>query len=495
MDKRNKEFLLYLKKHACMTNYYIVLEIPDFSNESAIKSAYRSLSKKYHPDINNDPYAHEYFLKINEAYDFLINENKRFLLNQFLLVLQNTNKLEHEVQEPIVHSFFTDRKSFVINDYIFIRWHVAHCKEVSINILGAVSQEGSHYLKVDRYTDEILIILTVIGLNDKRYSYEIRLNYFNEHPAVKAYHEMVTKHSETKEINFKEEKFFDTHARLGKNEFVNRMMLLFLILLLNACLYSLVTYKHFMFILLVFNFWFIYVQCYKRLHDTVKLKTAAWKLWIPVYNLFILKELFVLDSEPETNMFGIPPLQSKKSFFNWVFSSIKKTVCQLNLIQKITMSTFIFIFFGIGYKSIRTYDERNVHLTSEYIKTSRPSNNGRVTKEYYLVFDKVLTIEATEIEYEEIVYRKYFDVFKVAVDKNNEVQYVHVIDSKNTKEKRLNYGVLGNANPFLIIIALIFLGQIYVLKNFKKASEIAFVSGYTVFAFFAYLYTLYLILF
>jgi len=63
-----------------MINYYVVLEIPNFSDQAVIKKAYRKLSKKYHPDVNKDPFASSYFLKINEAYNFLIDENKRMLL-------------------------------------------------------------------------------------------------------------------------------------------------------------------------------------------------------------------------------------------------------------------------------------------------------------------------------------------------------------------------------------------------------------------------------
>ena len=67
-----------------MINHYVVLEIPNFSDQTVIKKAYRKLSKKYHPDVNKDPFAGSYFLKINEAYNFLMDDNKRMLLHQFL---------------------------------------------------------------------------------------------------------------------------------------------------------------------------------------------------------------------------------------------------------------------------------------------------------------------------------------------------------------------------------------------------------------------------
>lgn len=41
--------------------------------EQLIKSTYRKLSKKYHPDNNSSKYATEQLYKVNEAYESLIN--------------------------------------------------------------------------------------------------------------------------------------------------------------------------------------------------------------------------------------------------------------------------------------------------------------------------------------------------------------------------------------------------------------------------------------
>ena len=40
-----------------------------------IKLNYRKLAKKYHPDINKDPNATEKFQEVNDAYEFLTEEN------------------------------------------------------------------------------------------------------------------------------------------------------------------------------------------------------------------------------------------------------------------------------------------------------------------------------------------------------------------------------------------------------------------------------------
>ena len=78
-----------------MINYYVVLEIPDFSDLPAIKKAYRTLSKKYHPDVNTDAFATDYFQKINEAYSFLTDHNKRMMLHQYLQATKHATKTYH----------------------------------------------------------------------------------------------------------------------------------------------------------------------------------------------------------------------------------------------------------------------------------------------------------------------------------------------------------------------------------------------------------------
>ena len=49
-------------------DYYEVLGISKDASEQEIKKAYRSLAKKYHPDMNKSPDAEEKFKEINEAY-------------------------------------------------------------------------------------------------------------------------------------------------------------------------------------------------------------------------------------------------------------------------------------------------------------------------------------------------------------------------------------------------------------------------------------------
>lgn len=65
-------------------DYYELLGIDKNADESAIKSAYRKLAMKYHPDKNpGDKVAEEKFKEINEAYEILSDSEKRKMYDQF----------------------------------------------------------------------------------------------------------------------------------------------------------------------------------------------------------------------------------------------------------------------------------------------------------------------------------------------------------------------------------------------------------------------------
>ena len=64
-------------------DYYEVLGLKKGASKDDIKSAYRKLAKKYHPDINKEPGAEEKFKEVQEAYDVLFDDNKRQMYDQF----------------------------------------------------------------------------------------------------------------------------------------------------------------------------------------------------------------------------------------------------------------------------------------------------------------------------------------------------------------------------------------------------------------------------
>lgn len=65
-------------------DYYEVLGVQKNASEADIKKAYRTLAKKYHPDLNpGDASAEAKFKEINEAYEVLSDADKRAKYDQF----------------------------------------------------------------------------------------------------------------------------------------------------------------------------------------------------------------------------------------------------------------------------------------------------------------------------------------------------------------------------------------------------------------------------
>src|ERR1700744_1617494 len=55
-----------------MKDFYSVLGIDVNASPTDVREAYRKLSKKFHPDLNeNDPYFENRFKEIREAYELL----------------------------------------------------------------------------------------------------------------------------------------------------------------------------------------------------------------------------------------------------------------------------------------------------------------------------------------------------------------------------------------------------------------------------------------
>ncbi|MCW2523053.1 MAG: molecular chaperone DnaJ [Frankiales bacterium] len=64
-------------------DYYEVLGVSRSASAEELQSAFRTLARRYHPDINSDPAAEERFKELNEAYHVLADPDSRARYDRF----------------------------------------------------------------------------------------------------------------------------------------------------------------------------------------------------------------------------------------------------------------------------------------------------------------------------------------------------------------------------------------------------------------------------
>ena len=63
-------------------DYYAVLGVEPTAGDAEIKTAYRRLARKYHPDVSKESGAEDQFKAVNEAYEALRDPQKRAAYDQ-----------------------------------------------------------------------------------------------------------------------------------------------------------------------------------------------------------------------------------------------------------------------------------------------------------------------------------------------------------------------------------------------------------------------------
>lgn len=58
-------------------NYYKILKVDRYADQKSIKQAYKKLTLKYHPDVDDNKENEKKFLSVQEAYEVLSDPDKR----------------------------------------------------------------------------------------------------------------------------------------------------------------------------------------------------------------------------------------------------------------------------------------------------------------------------------------------------------------------------------------------------------------------------------
>ena len=68
-------------------DYYKILGVSTDADLKSIKTAYRKLARKYHPDVSTEKDAEKQFKDVAEAYEVLSDDKKRARLNAMRYIL------------------------------------------------------------------------------------------------------------------------------------------------------------------------------------------------------------------------------------------------------------------------------------------------------------------------------------------------------------------------------------------------------------------------
>ncbi|MFB9121603.1 J domain-containing protein [Bergeyella porcorum] len=134
-----------------MKNYYYFLGIDYNASDEDIKKAYRKLSMKYHPDKNEgDDFFVERFREVQEAYEVLIDAERRKMYNASF---ENALKTQRSTLPPEIQSFSVDKIRVKKGEPITIYWKTTNADVVKIMPFGLEKPSGERTFKITEFND------------------------------------------------------------------------------------------------------------------------------------------------------------------------------------------------------------------------------------------------------------------------------------------------------------------------------------------------------
>ena len=132
-----------------MKNYYKILEIDKNASDDIIKVAYKSLVKKYHPDLKEGIAkinAEEKIKQINEAYDILSNPEKKSeydqnMINEDISKEQYEMLLNENINLKKELFYFKNSNSFNSNYYNQNNSNIYHNNTQNYNINNNIERK------------------------------------------------------------------------------------------------------------------------------------------------------------------------------------------------------------------------------------------------------------------------------------------------------------------------------------------------------------------
>ncbi len=134
-----------------MKNYYYFLGIDYNASDEDIKKAYRKLSMKYHPDKNEgDDFFVERFREVQEAYEVLIDAERRKMYNASF---ESALKTQRSTLPPEIQSFSVDKIRVKKGEPITVYWKTTNADVVKIMPFGLEKPSGERTFKITEFND------------------------------------------------------------------------------------------------------------------------------------------------------------------------------------------------------------------------------------------------------------------------------------------------------------------------------------------------------
>ncbi len=152
-----------------MKNYYHLLGVETDASIEEIKTAYRKLSKKFHPDVNGgDAFFEQQFKEIQEAYEVLCDPAERKSYDMFLAYMMagGPGGDSHHMAPPEIIRFEANRTYVNEGEEITLRWETRHAMQVQLVPVGEVAPKGEKTLRCRNIANRKQIEFELAVFND-----------------------------------------------------------------------------------------------------------------------------------------------------------------------------------------------------------------------------------------------------------------------------------------------------------------------------------------
>ena len=178
-------------------NYYEILEVDKNASEEVIEKAYKTLAKKYHPDLQNNSNSQNKMQQINEAYEILSNDFKRreydekiqkqsVSVEEYNKIIQENNRLKQDLQKVTTNNNISNLNQ--IDSLQFARRYYSKIKRASEQPQIQYNRKKINvsFEKIKRLIIYILILFVIgILLATIPVSRNFFINLYNTNTAIK----------------------------------------------------------------------------------------------------------------------------------------------------------------------------------------------------------------------------------------------------------------------------------------------------------------------